>query len=224
MKIEQAYVNFVNLVNRNATNNNLNVDKARFIILFRSVQLQYLDYLLDNRVDDTLRRASHLLVYKKPLLTKSTESDRDSYFLPEDFFDFSNLHVEASKGKCKKVNLSTREVKTEDLEEILSDDFSKPSFEYRETVYFSSDRSTITVLKDDFSLDNAYITYYRQPAQVDIEGYIHIDGTPSTSVDPDWDDVEIEKILLAMSKEFAGINNDTNQYQLSKDRLFNFKQ
>lgn len=222
MNIEQAYINFINLVNRNATNNNVNVDKSRFIIMFRSVQIQYLDFILKNRKNDTVRRASHLLVYKQPIELDSSEEDRDTFKLPLNYFSLSNLHVEASKDSCKNVKLSTFEVKTEDLEELFTDKFNNPSFKYGETSYFVSQDDTVTVLKDGFELSNVYLTYYKKPVEVDIEGYLDKDGNPSSNIDPDWDDIDVEKILLAMSKEFAGINNDTTQYQISKDRFSNF--
>lgn len=225
MTIQESYIQFLNLVNRNSTNNNVNVDQARFIMMFRDVQLRYLDWLLDNRQDDTTREAASFLVYKQPLVVKSNETSHKSFELPSNFFKFANLHVEALKGQCKS-ELETIETKIDDLEVVMADDLSRPSFDFRETRYFLSENDTVTVLKTDFDITKTSLTYYRTPARVDMEGYLDINGNSSVDVHPEWSDDEVNKILLAMSKEFAGINSDTNQYQLSKDRLtnFNFKQ
>lgn len=220
MTIEQAYINFLNLVNRNLTNNNVNVDKPRFVLMFRDIQLRFEDYLLENRFDEAIREASHLLVTDKPLSQKSDHEDKTKFSLPKDYFDLSNLHVYANKGDCKKARMHTFEVKSENTEELLNDKNNEPSFKYRETFYFTSGDRTVSVFKKDFDIQSVNLTYYRKPKEVDIEGYINTDGTPSVSVDPEWEDVSVNKILLAMSKEFAAINSDSNQYNLSKDRLF----
>lgn len=220
MTINQAYINFLNLVNRNLTNNNINVDKPRFVIMFNDMQLRFEDYLLEKKFDESIRECTHLLITDKDLTLKTQSDDKDAYNLPEDYFDLSNLHVYANKDKCKDIRFHTFEVKSEDTEELLNDKNNQPSFEYRETFYFTSGDKTVSVFKKDFEINTVKLTYYKQPREVDIEGYIRMDGTPSTSIDPEWRDQSINKILLAMSKEFAAINSDGAQYELSKDRLF----
>jgi len=218
--IKDAYLTFLNLVNRNATNNNVNVDKARFIMLFRDVELRFYDFVLKNRHNDTIRLVRHLLVPRKELKKFSSEDSYNTYQLPEDYFDISSLHVLASSGSCKD-NLKTEEVKTENLEDVLYDWNTKPSFDFRETLYHLSDKDRVTVYKDDFTIDNVSITYYREPVQVSISGYTKSDGSESTQdIDPEWDEKTTYKILLAMAKEFSAMNSDPNNYQLSKDSLF----
>lgn len=220
MTIEQAYLNFLNLVNRNLTNNNVNVDKPRFVLMFNDIQLRFEDYLLEKKFDESAREVSHLLQTDKALTLKDQYKDKDSYKLPEDYFDLSNLHVYANKEKCKNIRLHTFEVKSEDTEELLNDKNNQPSFEYRETFYFTSGDKTVSVFKKDFEINSVELTYYKRPREVDIEGYTKLDGSTSTSIDPEWSDLSINKILLAMSKEFSAINSDANGYNLSKDRLF----
>ena len=220
MTIEKAYLSFVNLVNRNLTNNNVNVDKPRFVLLFNDIQNRYLEWLLEKRNEDSIRYATLLLTVDKKLNLEQKESDKDFYNLPEDYFDLANLKVEASKDKCKKVSLHCFEVKSEDTQELLNDKYNEPSFDYRETFYMTSSNSTVAVFKSNFSIDNVYATYYRYPTQIDIEGYINEQNTQSQSIDPEWDDKAVGRILVAMSKEFAAINSDGGQYELGADRLF----
>lgn len=220
MKIQEAYVKFLTLVNRNATNNNINVDRARFIMLFRDIELRFYDWVLKNRDSDEIRQVGHLLVPRKKLNKNSELDIYDLYDIPEDYFEFSNLHVQASSDGCTD-ELHTEEVKTENLEEVLTDEFSKPSFEYRETVYHLSEGDKVAVYKNDFSIKEVKMTYYRLPRQVSIEGYVKIDGTQSTqNIDPEWDEKTAYKILLYMAKDFAAMNEDVNKYQINKDSLF----
>lgn len=219
MNISDAFIQFRQLVNRNNTNNNISVDKPRFIQMFNDIQNRYLDFLLNKRDDDTIRRAAKFFSTQVLQLDKSEEI-REVYVLPINYFDFSNIEIKASQKNCKGIPLHSFEVKTENLQELLNDKFSEPSFDYRETFYHTSGDSTISIYKKDFSIDSVNLLYYRYPNKVDIEGYIKTDESNSTSIDPEWEDRDISKILMAMSLEFSAINSDGTGYELSKDRLF----
>ncbi len=107
MKISSAYLEFLSLVNRNLTNNNVNVDKPRFVILFNSISREYLEWVLKKRNDDSIRYVSPLLVLDKSIKVETRTSSHDSYKLPDDYFDLANLQVIASKGSCKKQRLTS---------------------------------------------------------------------------------------------------------------------
>lgn len=219
MKIEDAYLQFVNLVNRNATNNNLSVDKPRFIMMYNDITNRYIEWILEKRNEDQIRYISPLLKKGKSLTKASTEEIYDTFELPSDYFDLSNLQVYAKTSSCGEVRLKTWEVKDDDTEEVFFDNDNEPSLVHRETFYTTAD-GKVVVYKKDFQLTKALLSYYRYPIQVDIEGYTHADGTQSQNVDPELDDKVVGRILLAMSKEFSAINNDVNSYQIDNDRLF----
>lgn len=219
MTIKDTYITFLNLVNRNATNNNVNVDKSRFIQLLRSAELGYYDLVLRGSSNDALRQVQHLLVPKKSIALTSKKDTFDLYKLPVDYFELSNLQVSATSDSCTDY-LKSKEVKSENIEEIINDSFQKPSFEYRETIYHLADNHNIAIYKDNFSIKDVNLTYYRLPRQVSIDGYIMTDGTlSSVDVDPEWDDKTLYKILLYMSKNFSASNEDTAKYQIDKDSL-----
>jgi hypothetical protein len=221
MNITEAFLQFRQLVNRNNTNNNVSVDKPRFIQMFNDIQNRYLDFLLSNkRGDDSIRRAGIFHNTESLQLISSNESHRNLYKLPSNYFDLSNLEILCTKGGCKKQSFHTFEVKTEDLQELLNDKFSEPSFEYRETFYHISGDSAISIYKKDFTIDSVNLLYYRYPKNVDIEGYIKSDESNSTNINPEWEDRDVSKILMAMSSEFSAINSDQTGYTFAKDRLF----
>lgn len=219
MKINEAYIHFLDLVNRNATNNNINVDKFRFVNLFNKVNIEYVSWILEKRNEDVIRHISPLLILEKSLKIKESKTTHSLFTLPSDYFELANLHVTASQGECKREKIYTFEVKSENIEELLSDTNNKPSFKFRETFYFTSSNS-VAIYKDDFTIDQANLSYYRYPKQVDIKGYIHTDGNSSKDIHPELDDKIVHKILTAMSKQFSATNGDQLGYQLSKDKLF----
>lgn len=219
MTISDAYLQFVNQVNRNLTNNNLSVDKPRFILLYRDIEKRYVEWILEKRNEDQIRYISPLLVPHKELSKVGSKTEYDEFKLPSDYFDLSNLHVMAGNGSCSDVRLKTWEIKNEDYEEVFFDENNTPSLKARETFYHTANKNVL-VYKKDFSIQKALLSYYRYPVQVDIEGYVHSDGTQSQNIDPELDDKVVGRILVAMAKEYSAINKDPNQYRVDSDRLF----
>lgn len=214
MTIDQAYFEFVQLVNRNATNNNANIDKPRFVHLYNSVQTKYVEWILEKRNDDTIRYVSPLLVKGKELAKTGKGDQYDIFELPTDFFDVSSL--QAYVGACK---FRTFEIKDDDVEELYHDANHQPSLIYEETFYHTASNSVFIYTKD-FEVTRATLSYYREPKEVDMSGYKKIDGSQSTTVHPELQDKAIGRILLAMAKQFSANNNDGAAYQLTKDQLF----
>lgn len=219
MTIEDAYLQFLNQVNRNATNNRVNVDKPRFIILFNDIQNRYVEWILEKRNEDVIRYIAPLLEPNKSLTKVSTKHTYDEFSLPDDYFDLANLHIHANNSKCKNIEIKGWEIKVEDVEEAYNDEFQKPSLAWRETFYHTGD-GNIQVYKEGFTIQAAFLSYYRYPTQVDIEGYTKSDGTSSQSIDPELDDKVVGRILIAMAKEFSAINEDARGYQIDNSRLF----
>ena len=219
MKIEEAYLQYINLVNRNATNNKVNVDKPRFILMFNDIFNRYVEWILEKRNEDAIRYIAPLLVPNKKLSKVGSKHTYDDFNLPEDYFDLANLHIHASNSSCGGIEITPWEVKVEDVEEKFNDEFQQPSLPWRTTFYHTADNKVL-VYKKDFNVQEAFLSYYRYPVQVDIVGYTRIDGTPSQSVHPELDDKVVGRVLIAMSKEFSAINDDTAGYQLDSNRLF----
>jgi len=220
MTVQETYLRFLQLVNRNATNNNVNVDLYRFVKIFNDVQNRYVEWNLDKRNEDSIRNVQKLLVVEFPLLPTGSTASTSTFELPPNFFDFANISAIASTDCCKKERVLVHEIKSEDAEEKVNDKYSEPSFDWRETFGYLANGSFV-VFEKDFDTNELLLTYYREPLQIDIEGYPRLDGTPSTNVDPEFDDVIVNRILLAAAKEFSAINANPEGYALDKDRLFN---
>ena len=219
MTSEELYIEFIDLVEENATNNNLDASKELFVSLYNSTSLQYLEWILEKRNEDAIRYVSPLLILKEKLQLESSKPTHDNYKLPEDFFDFSNLDVYAKTDCCDEDRLKTFEIKEDDELEIYYDKFNEPSFPYRETFYTLSNNN-VAVFKKGFYISKVNLSYYRYPRQIDIEGYIRTDGTNSQNINPDLDDKVTKRILIATAKVFSANKGDSQGYQINSDRLF----
>lgn len=218
MTIATAYTRFLQLVNGNMTNNNISVDKPRFVLLFNSAQTKFVEHTLEKRNDDTIRYISKLLVADKNLGKVGDQKTHSSFKLPEDYFDLESAYAEASAEGCVD-RIDLYETKAGNLEEVLKDWSHRPSFKWREAPYLTAG-GNLLIYRDDFVVNKAYLTYYRKPVEVDIVGYTHADKTPSSTIDPELPDRAVEKILRIMAKEFSANSGNGGQYQVDKDRLY----
>ena len=96
--------------------------------------------------------------------------------------------------------------------------FNKPDFDFRETFYTIGEDS-VRVYKSGFEVDTVYLTYYRYPKEVDIEGYVKSDGSNSTDIDPELDDKLIGIILNMIEKQFALNESEYGRYQIDSNNV-----
>jgi hypothetical protein len=219
MTSTEAYFQFLMLVNRNATNNNTNVDKGRFVTMYNDMQNRFVEWVLQKRNEDDIRDIQLLLQKDVPLSLVDEKDRYVTFSVPSNYFDFANLNAKVKAECCPEDSIHLFEVKSEDVEELWIDTNNEPSFAWRETFYHLSNNS-VTLYRKNFEITEVNMTYYRYPLQIDIDGYLRLDNSLSTNVDPEFDDKVVGRILLGVAKEFAAITNDAASYQMDKDRLF----
>lgn len=220
MKIKKIFLDVKQLLEKNLTNNNLYIDEARFVNHFNFVKNKIQNYYLNKRDGDDIRFMSPYLVKKDNLLQVEEENNYQTFSLPDDYFDFSNIEIKASKGSCKNEILLANEVKSENIHLYLNDENTKPSFLYRETFYHFSEKG-VTIYKDNFKISKVCIDYYKTIGDVDIAGYIKEDGTPSVDKDTDIPDNLIPIFVNAIVKVFSQSQGDLTNYQISNNELIN---
>lgn len=219
MRIQQAYLDFLNLVEKNATNNNLDVDKSRFVDWFNFVSKKYQEKTLDKRNEDAIREMAPLLKYSESLELKEETEKYNIYERPSNFFDLSNVFIKASKGACSAEDFMLDEIKTENLHIRLNDVNTKPSFKARESFYHLLENGVSVYHQGDFEIDDVKLLYYIQMPDVDIEGYIKENGEPSQNINPIVDDKTVNKILQMMAVFYVTSSGDLNSYQAHATNL-----
>lgn len=216
MNIKECYLGALQRSEKNATNGNIALDLGRFVNLFNSCQLRLIENLLNKRNNDEIRKIQKLLVFSQILKRKNAKDDRVLFYLPDDYLSFSNLRGRFSRGECEVNDFKLFEAKNENVEELYTDLSNEPNFEFRET-YYTIGQECVSIFVKGFDCETAFLTYYRYPREVDIEGYIRFDESASTDIDPELDDMLVEKILDMVANKFALNEDEYQSYQATQD-------
>lgn len=217
----EAYKKFELKVNNINTASTIDISVGEFVLIYNEQQNKWFRNKFRGRsalyaIDD----AQLLITPDKPL-TVAIPGDRyDEFALPADYFDYISSYALASKDGCTERPMYTYQVKLDEINLHLRDEYQKPSFEYHETpVTISQDK--LQVYKTDFSIDSVFLTYYRYPVPIDISGYIRLDGTASTTVDPELYDQAVEEIIDWCTLEVQRLAENPEGFQLSANRINN---
>jgi hypothetical protein len=215
MRIIDVYLSLKARVEQNLTNGGVSLDKPRFVMLFNESTLKYVDDILTRKADDGIKDIQRLIREDVSLERRSSSLHKVTFSLPSDYRSFANVWgVAESTGsnKCKASDFLLWEAKLQNTHELLFDEFNKPSFRYRETFY-TIGGDGISVYTDDFTMASLYMTYYRQPLKIDIEGYTGADGRPSVNIDPEFEDNSVVRIMDIAVKEFHKNVNELEKLQ-----------
>mgnify|MGYP000224884253 CR=1 FL=1 len=220
MTIQEAYLRSLQKNEQNLANGGIKLDPGRFVLLFNEAQDRLIRYYLNRKDDETIRSIQTLLVYWKSLnkINHIDDPESTSFGLPDDYLWFSNIKGAFSYNGCEVGDFVMWEAKNENPHELLADFFNKPDFDFRETFYTIGEDS-VRVYKYGFDVDTVYLTYYRYPKEVDIEGYIKSDGSNSTDIDPELDDKLIGIILNMIEKQFALNESEYGRYQIDSNNV-----
>lgn len=217
MTANEAYVRFLTKVNQNLKSNNVSAGKDRFVLLFNEEQQRLVDYTLDKKNEDYIRNIQKLLV--TDTLPKLFEDNNKAIFdLPSNYYELSSAYAFGKKEGCSQDRISLFEIKDFDSEEIVTDENNKPDWDYRQAPYYIGE-DKVKVFYEDFTVDSVYLTYYRKPRNIDLDGYIKIDGTASTNVDPEMDDDFTNRVISMCAESFFRNYPNPNSVTLNKDRI-----
>lgn len=213
MTTTQAYQNFIIKINENATTDNLSCDKGRFVLLYNDVQNRLIEDFLDKRFQDDIRYIQAILVDDLKVSKSKKHLDHQDFELPKNFFDLSNVYAIAEKKGCRgKIDLF--EIKDEDRNNILTDEFTKPSFKYREAPYNLSSNTIKIYTSDDFMVEDIVLSYYRYPIQIGLEDSEDPESNFSDS-NPEFDDKFVNRVVDLCASNFLLSSGDP-RYQVEK--------
>ena len=196
---------------KNGTNDNITTDNYRFCLNFNESQNKFLTLHLQNRGIDDVRYIQKFLVLDKSITPTSTSENKVNFKLPENYFDLSSARAKAQKESCQDL-IELVEIQTENLNEIMFNEFLKPSFEWREAPYtINSDQ--LSIYKDNFTIDSLLLNYYRYPNQIKLQN----EEDPESKFDStevEWDDKSLDDIISLMVFNLD-INESNPRYQLN---------
>lgn len=212
MKASEAYEKYLIKSEKNSINDGLSTDKGRFVILYNEFSNRFTEYTYEKKNEDDIRYIQSLLIESPPIKFKTKENNNYLFELPKDYFDFSNVYGKASKNKCINKSIDLYEMKDFNRNYILSDEFTSPSFEYREAPFTFSDNH-IKVFTSDFTIDSIILSYYRYPKKIRLLNPDNPESDFDDSFELDFDDKVVDRIISAAVGGFD-INNNSERWQL----------
>lgn len=209
----EAYHLFLLKVNRNDTQQRIAVAVPRFVALFREQALGWLDTALDAaKVTGDTKEYQYLLI-TEPLLPTMVTDTKVYFDLPSNYYQLYDGIVEAKRGTC------TKTLYIYDLISLnnLQDSFTKPSFDWEETLYML-EGNKVKVLKEDFEILSLDLTYYKDPGTIDISGYKNTAGSPSFTIDPILIDAHTIEVINLCALEHIRSTSQSEDYQIAATR------
>lgn len=217
MTVQEAYIQYELKRGKNATTTGLTSSRGLFVRQYNEAQNKYTEFHLQNRGIDDVRYIQHLLVLDKRILASSSLYDHYNFDLPKDYLDLADARAIASKGECKDKKLFLYEVKTEDLTAKLHDNFYKPSFKWRESLFTVNSNQLSVYTDGKFTIDQILLNYYRYPKQISLIDNNDPESNFSNSSIIEWDDKSAQRIISLAAGEFD-MNNMNERFQIQQLR------
>lgn len=212
---ELIYIKFLNKVNKGNTQGDIAVDKDRFVLIFNEVKNRWVEQTL--KVKDSILIDSLWEIVKTVNLYDGVEKkDYVEFRIPEDFYELILAECNAEKSNCKK-KLFLREVKNHDKNVLRFNTNYKPDFEF-DWSFISLQNETIRVYTDKFKVKDVTLEYYQVIPDLDIQGYINLDGIPSSNIPIPLSEQYVDQIINLAAEEFERNFQNPNDLQLAKDR------
>lgn len=206
------------MINKNDTNAGISIPTSEFVLLFNSEMLRWLAEELKKDEDNIdINMIEFLLLTDFPVQPVNKQKEFIEFTMPSDFFQVYGSYSYADRGLCTGVKIFNYEKKPGNLIPILQDEDNKPSFDYREAPFIIGG-DKLKIYFDDYIVKDTFINYYRQPRQIDMEGYINFSGEESTNIDPELDDYNNVQILGRLATEIQRQIENGEGFQFSKDR------
>ena len=210
MTSNQAYQKYLIELQANGTTDNIQTTKSRFVINYNKFQNRVIEWLIERNNEDDNRYLQRIKILNQILSKEDSTVQEDNFQLPEDYFEFIDIRVFADRGSCTEQNFFVKEVKGENLNNLLTDEFSKPSFKFRESFYILSENS-VSLFKDDFEFSKAILSYYRYPKQITLENPDFPDSA-ITEEELEFDD-KLTNRIITLAASGHSLNANDQKYQ-----------
>lgn len=163
------------------------------------------DESTSNRVDDL-----QVLLKDKILSVGQYPFFAETAVLPTDYLYYKRLTPFVTKGTCKKVKIKSHLKEEANVDDLLTNYDTQPSFEFEETFNTLINNRSRIYHNNDFKVEEALLVYYKQPR--------FITFNKTTPVNLEFKDDLNEIMIDEGIKIMAGDLNDWNQKTVSEER------
>ena len=213
----ELYQKFHLLLNSNVLFQNVKIEKQNFVLIFNREKDRWLSKKLEefNSTDEIFDLQS-VYIQNKQLEEYSKYNNFVLYKLPDNYFQYVNSYSNCSKGNLKSVVVNYF-TKPKDELELFKDALNSPSFEFEESLCNISD-DKLAVYFSDYQINTTYLSYYKEIENIDLEGYIDVNGAISKTKNIDLANIYKEQILDMCVTETMRQYKDQLGFQISKER------
>lgn len=128
-------------------------------------------------------------------------------------------YVLADKGSCTNRVLVVNQTKHGDIHTTLRNSNTAPSFEYEEVPGTITGHRWQIFTDGTFTPKRIHLWYVRYPQKVDMEGYYHFDGKPSTTVNSELPYYLKEELVDIAVRALALSTENQNAVQASQIKI-----
>jgi hypothetical protein len=162
-----------------------------------------------NRRKDDLQK----LLIQVPVTTVK----KDAYYqgaIPEDYLQWKRVDVYANKECCDRRRMTVYLGEEGNLNQLLRDKAKQPNFDWAETFATLINNTVHVYTNNEFEISDAFLTYYRQPRKIQIDGCSdpYTGLTSTVNVESEFKDDIIELLIDEAVSILAGDIESGNQF------------
>lgn len=171
------------------------------------------------RIDDlqVLLTEQNISLTKRDLFVESPE-------LPGTYLEWKRVSAKGNNDCCKdKRNMVIYLAEEANVDELLRDKNKQPSFEWGETFCTLKDNKVRIYTNNEFAIEEAQLSYYRQPRRIEIAGCVdpYTQQESIADVECEFKDDIIELFVDEAVKILAGDIESFNQQQVAQGQVEN---
>lgn len=155
---------------------------------------------------------------QKLLINEPLEvSKKNLYYegnIPEDYLQWKRVDIDANKDCCDGRRMTVYLAEEGNLNQLLRDKSKQPSFEWGETFATLINDTVHLYTNNEFNIEEASLTYYRQPTKIQITNCTnpYTGETSTEEVESEFKDDIVELIIDETVSILAGDIESGNQF------------
>lgn len=170
------------------------------------------------RIDDL-----QVILTEEPIVLQK----KDKYYetvnvLPDNYFEWKRVSVKVSTECCDDSrNMVVYLAEEGNVDELLRDKMKQPNFEWAETFCTLKDNRLRIYTNNEFEVEEARLSYYRQPRRIQITGCVdpYTQQQSTVDVECEFKDDIIELFIDEAAKILAGDIESMNQQQTATQQV-----
>ena len=212
-------------LNKGASNDYDNIEKWQIIEAFNKGTVDWCrrqlhgtnisktgDEQSKRRIDDL-----QILLTEAPIDVAKKDLYYISDGLPANYFEWKRVSAEASNECCNNnQKLVIYLAEEANVDQLLRDNNKKPNYEWGETFCTLKDGNLRIYTNDEFAIEKARLSYYKQPRRIEIVGVVdpYTNLLSTVEVESEFKDDIVEVLIDEASKILAGDMESVGQIQI----------